>query len=64
MSGTNLKQCLNCERSEAEVPLVSLRFSEQPHWICTQCLPTLIHKPYLLASKLAGAEDFPVTAED
>ncbi len=64
MSNTQTHHCLNCARSEKDVPLVNLTFAGQPHWICTQCLPTLIHKPYLLANKLAGAENFPVTPED
>ncbi|HEY86169.1 MAG TPA: hypothetical protein G4N96_13780 [Chloroflexi bacterium] len=56
---TNAKNtylCLNCNRPETQVPLVALRYSEQDTWICTQCLPTLIHHPHQLAGKLAGAE--------
>ncbi len=49
-------QCLNCERTEQEMPLVSLRYAGEPAWICTQCLPVLIHQPQRLAGKLAGAE--------
>lgn len=48
--------CLNCGRSETIIPLVSLRFKGQQAWICSQCLPTLIHKPQQLADKLVGAE--------
>ena len=56
--------CLNCGRSENQAPLVSLRFAGNPNWICTQCLPTLIHKPQMLADKRAGAENFPVTSHE
>jgi len=59
---TETHTCLNCNSPEDKSPLVSLRFAGQPYWICTRCLPTLIHKPYLLADKLAGAENFPVTS--
>lgn len=46
--------CLNCGRTEQEVPLVSLRFRGEPRSICPQCLPLLIHHPERLAGKLAG----------
>lgn len=48
--------CLNCNRSEADVPLVSLRHAGQQAWICSQCLPVLIHQPQQLVGKLAGAD--------
>jgi hypothetical protein len=52
-----LYHCLNCNRPETMAPLVSLRYAGQPAWICTQCLPTLIHQPQQLTGKLAGAEN-------
>jgi len=51
--------CLNCNRSEREIPLVSLRFNGRQRWICSLCLPVLIHKPQQLAGKLTGT-----TSED
>jgi hypothetical protein len=54
-------QCLNCSRPEIEIPLVSLRFAGNQTWICSQCLPVLIHQPQKLASRLAQAETFPAT---
>jgi hypothetical protein len=48
--------CLNCERSETVIPLVSLRYDGNQAWICSQCLPVLIHHPQKLAGKLSGAE--------
>ena len=53
-----LNHCLNCNRSETEMPLVALRYAGNPAWICSQCLPMLIHQPQHLAGKLAGAENF------
>ncbi len=50
------QQCLNCHRPETVVPLVNLRYMGQPAWICTQCLPILIHHPQQLMGKLAGTE--------
>ena len=49
-------RCLNCSRSEADIPLVSLRHAGNQAWICSQCLPVLIHHPQQLIGKLAGAE--------
>jgi len=54
-----LYHCLNCHRSETEIPLVTLRYTGRQAWICSQCLPTLIHQPQQLVGKLAGAERFP-----
>lgn len=56
IENNSLCRCLNCARPETIVPLVSLRYAGNPAWICTQCLPTLIHQPQQLAHKLAGAE--------
>jgi len=51
--------CLNCGKSEKEIPLVNLRYNGAQNWICSRCIPVLIHKPYQLAEKLAGAENIP-----
>lgn len=60
MNETNTSySCLNCNRAETEIPLVNLRYAGNQAWICTQCLPTLIHQPQRLADKLVGAENFP-----
>ena len=53
----NTYRCLNCNRPETAIPLVSLRYAGQSAWICSQCLPVLIHQPERLAGKLAGAEN-------
>ncbi len=49
--------CVFCGRSDAEVPLVSLRSQGNEAWICPQHLPILIHKPQMLAGKMPGAEN-------
>ena len=48
--------CLNCQRSEAEAVLLSIRFRGTDGWICSQCFPTLIHNPGMLAGTLEGAK--------
>ena len=50
----NKPVCLNCDRTEHEAPLLMLTFKGEAKYICAQCLPTLIHKPYLLVEKLPG----------
>lgn len=47
--------CLNCGQPEELAPLVSLRYQGRSAWICSQCLPILIHKPDRLAGRLSGA---------
>ncbi|MCL4300416.1 MAG: hypothetical protein KJ077_32070 [Anaerolineae bacterium] len=46
-------QCFNCNRPETALPLVSLRYAGTQTWICSQCLPILIHHPDQVAHKLA-----------
>ncbi len=53
---TTEKHCLNCGRTDQEVPLLALQFMGKGLWICPQCLPVLIHAPQKLAGKLPGAE--------
>ena len=49
-------QCLSCNRPETAVPLLALRYNGQEAWICSQCMPVLIHHPDRLIGKLEGAE--------
>lgn len=36
--------CINCGRSEDELPLCAWRMAGQSFWICPDCLPYLIHQ--------------------
>ena len=47
--------CLLCERTDAQTPLVALRYRGEALWICPQHLPVLIHDPHALADVLPGA---------
>lgn len=49
---TEIHNCLNCGKSETEIPLVNLTYSGKPSWICPQCLPVLIHHIDQLNEKL------------
>lgn len=50
------KQCLVCERSSSEIPLLAITYQDQTLWICPAHLPILIHHPEQLVGRLPGAE--------
>jgi len=56
--------CLSCNTTENEIPLIKLTYSKQPAYICSHCLPLLIHHPEELIGKLKGAEDIPAASPD
>lgn len=53
------QNCFNCNTSETDSPLISIRFAERPMWICPQCMPVLIHDTAKLADKLRSTTDAP-----
>jgi len=55
-TSTSALFCLNCGTLEHTSPLLHLRYKAQEIWICSPCLPTLIHAPQKLAGKLENAE--------
>jgi hypothetical protein len=59
MNEQNEKTCLNCNRTDVQVPLIALTFKGDTKYICPQCLPVLIHKTQQLADKLPGVEIAP-----
>jgi hypothetical protein len=59
-----MKTCLNCEKTEQEIPLLHIYYQSAEVYICPQCLPILIHKPSSLASKLPGLENVPPPQHD
>ena len=48
--------CLNCDRTDEQVPLLRMVFKGESKYVCAQCFPILIHKIHLLADKLPGVE--------
>ena len=56
MNEQSKKTCLNCDRTDEQVPLLHLTFRDETKYICPQCLPVLIHKTHTLADKLPGVE--------
>ncbi len=51
--------CVSCGRTDAEAPLLSFRYRGQAAWICSSCLPVLIHQPDRLGGKLPGSSAIP-----
>ena len=47
-------RCVNCAQSETERPLIQLRYSRRTAWVCSGCMPILIHQPQEMAQKLAA----------
>ncbi|PKQ29815.1 MAG: ferredoxin [Actinobacteria bacterium HGW-Actinobacteria-10] len=37
------QNCFNCGKSEDEAPLLPVRTKGDSTWVCTRCLPALIH---------------------
>jgi len=37
------QRCFRCDAGEDTVPLVPIRYQGQSLWVCTRCLPVLIH---------------------
>jgi hypothetical protein len=51
----SIATCLNFGASEQDRPLITLKFQQKELYICPQCPPTLIHKPYQPADKIPGS---------
>jgi hypothetical protein len=57
-------KCLNCDRSDTEAVLVSIRSHGSARWICSTCFPLLIHNPEKLAGRLEGAEGLTASSHE
>ena len=44
MNGETHNACINCQRTEEEIPVTAWRMAGQAFWICPDCLPFLIHR--------------------
>lgn len=51
--------CLNCGNSETIAPLISVRYAGEEIWICSPCMPVLIHNPQRMIGALKGADKIP-----
>jgi MinD superfamily P-loop ATPase len=37
------QRCFRCEAGEDQMPLIPIRYEAKSQWVCTRCLPVLIH---------------------
>lgn len=51
-----MQTCLNCNRSEDVMPLINLQYKGEKIFICSGCMPVLLHSPAKLAGKLEDAD--------
>lgn len=58
------KVCVNCGNDENAAPLINIHYRSNLAWICSKCLPVLIHKPAQLAGRLEGAEHLDPSPHD
>lgn len=49
-------RCFNCARDEDVIPLIAWRFQERDLWVCSECMPLLIHKWMQVQEQLAKVE--------
>jgi hypothetical protein len=49
--------CLECQATQDQVPLIKLIYQGQTYHICPEHFPLLIHSPQKLVGKLPGAEN-------
>ena len=59
-----MKNCLNCRKTEQEIPLVTLQYQGQQVYLCSQCFPILIHSPAKLAGKIKDADKIQPAGDD
>lgn len=56
MSNETQDVCLNCRRSEEQIPLTTWRYQGQELWICCECTPLIIHQKEKLLAKWQAAQ--------
>ena len=52
----SIERCINCAQSEMERPLIRLQYSRRAAWVCSGCMPVLIHQPQEMAQKLMALD--------
>lgn len=52
MSDTKKQVCFNCDRNEDMIPVIAWRYQGQALWVCSECMPLLIHKWQQVAANI------------
>lgn len=56
MSEQKEATCVVCQGTDKEKPIVVFRYQGKESGICTDCLPTMIHRREMIMEKLSGEE--------
>jgi hypothetical protein len=46
------EKCVNCGQTDAEAPLMAWRYQGDTLWICSRCIPYLIHHTEIVLGKV------------
>jgi len=55
---SQVKECLVCKKSSAEIPVTKFYYQESEFYICPQHMPVIIHNPQQLIGLIDGADSF------
>jgi len=55
---SQVKECLVCKKSSAEIPVTKFYYQESEFYICPQHMPVIIHNPQQLIGLIDGADGF------
>ena len=51
-----MHQCINCDHSEEDMPLINIQYKGKKIFVCSGCMPILLHSPEKMAGKLTDAD--------
>ncbi len=54
---TSVNQCVVCGQTESEMPLVAMRYRGVQVWVCTACIPVVIHHAHQIMGRLQQAAE-------
>jgi len=54
-------QCINCDQSEEEIPLINIQYKGEKIFVCSGCMPILLHSPAKMVGKLKDADKIQAT---
>ena len=56
-----MHQCVNCDRSEEEMPLINIQYKGEKIFVCSGCMPVLLHSPAKMVGKIQDADKIQAT---
>jgi hypothetical protein len=55
MSSLPADACVNCNRTDAQVPLGAWRYRGEQLWICPDCMPAFIHQRDTIMTRMESS---------